>query len=161
WVGPSSSSANARLTVFQQLPRAPAMAHTSKSSTLQGPWSLELTRGRELGRVFGLAPGDTVLGNALNGEPGLDLMNQEEDSPRRMSARHAALTSTSQELTIRDLESPGGTFVNRQRLLSGQSRRLQPGDVIQLGSVQLRVKRGTGPTDVSQSDPTRVPPAAK
>ena len=32
-------------------------------------------------------------------------------------------------LSIRDLESPGGTFVNRQRLLSGQARALQPGDV--------------------------------
>ncbi len=57
-----------------------------------------------------------------------------------MAARHAAITSAGQDLTIRDLESPGGTFVNRQRLLSGQSRRLQAGDVIQLGAVQLEVK---------------------
>ena len=56
-----------------------------------------------------------------------------------------------QELTIRDLESPGGTFVNQQRLLSGQARRLQPGDVVQLGSVQLRVKL---------ESPAATPPAA-
>ena len=41
-----------------------------------------------------------------------------------MAARHAALSATNEELTIRDLESPGGTFVNQQRLLSGQARRL-------------------------------------
>ncbi len=43
------------------------------------------------------------------------------------------------ELVIRDLDSPGGTFVNHQRLLPGQARRLQPGDVIQLAGVMLRV----------------------
>ena len=71
---------------------------------------------------------------------GLDLADQEGNTPRKMAARHAAITSTTQEITVRDLDSPGGTFVNQQRLLSGQSRRLAAGDVIQLGSVQLRVK---------------------
>src|SRR5262249_40059528 len=57
--------------------------------------------------------------------------------------RHAVITLTGQELAIRDLDSPGGTFVNRQRLLAGQSRRLQAGDVIQVGGVQLRLERRT------------------
>ena len=105
-----------------------------------GCWSLEVVRGREVGRGYAIEPGESILGNALNGERGLDLLEQEGNSPRRMAARHAALSSTSEELTIRDLESPGGTFVNQQRLLAGQSRRLVPGDVIQLGSVQLAVK---------------------
>ena len=72
---------------------------------------------------------------------------------RRMAARHAAITAAGQDLTIRDLESPGGTFVNRQRLLSGQSRRLEPGDVIQLGGVQLEVKRQAAITAPAPSPP--------
>jgi hypothetical protein len=104
------------------------------------PWSLEVLRGREVGRVYGLPTGETIVGNALNGDPGLDLVDQEGVSPRRMAARHAAIALHGQQLTIRDLDTPGGTFVNRQRLLSGQERRLQPGDVIQLGGVQLRVE---------------------
>ena len=94
--------------------------------------------------MYTLGPGETVVGNALDGQPGVDLKDQEGDSPRRMAGRHAALVSTGGELVIRDLESPGGTFVNRQRLLAGQARRLEPGDLIQLASVQLAVKRGRG-----------------
>ena len=33
--------------------------------------------------------------------------------------------------------------MNRERLLSSRPRRLEPGDVIQLGGVQLRVERNT------------------
>ena len=112
-----------------------------------------MVRGRDVGRVFNLRVAETILGNSLNGEPGLDLREQEGSSPRRMAARQAAIVVTGQELAIRDLDSPGGTFVNRQRLLAGQSRRLQAGDVIQVGSVQLRV--------VGQvTSPTPVPPAS-
>jgi len=126
-------------------------------------WSLEVVRGREVGRGYAIDPGESILGNALNGERGLDLLEQEGGSPRRMAARHAVLSTTSEELTIRDLESPGGTFVNQQRLLSGQSRRLQPGDVVQLGSVQLRVKRdvpATTPAAAPVKAPAGVRPAA-
>jgi hypothetical protein len=76
-------------------------------------WSLETVRGRESGRVYALNGGETVLGNAPGGGPGLDLGHQEGDSPRRMAARQAQLDLSAQGLSIRDLESPGGTFVNR------------------------------------------------
>jgi hypothetical protein len=108
-------------------------------------WSLETVRGRESGRVYPLNRGATVLGNAPGGGPGLDLGHEEGDSPRRMAARQAQLDLSAQGLTIRDLESPGGTFVNRKRLLPGQSRTLQAGDLIQLGSVQLKVVPGAPP----------------
>ncbi len=124
-------------------------------------WSLEVVRGRDVGRVFSLSATETVLGNDLNGEPGLDLRDQEVSSPRRMAARQALIVLTGQDVTIRDLDSPGGTFVNQQRLLSGQSRRLQSGDVIQLAGIMLRVRgrstpRTTAPT--TSSIPPLVPP---
>ena len=129
-----------------------------------GRWLLEIVRGRDVGRTFALDPGETVVGNALNGQRGLDLLDQEGNSPRRMAARHAALACSGQDLSIRDLESPGGTFVNQQRLLSGQPRKLSPGDVIQLGGVQLKVKqearggvRAAAPQPVPQA---RLPVAA-
>jgi hypothetical protein len=58
-----------------------------------------------------------------------------------MAGRHACVVVSGAECSIRDLESPGGTFVNRQRLLSGQARALAPGDLVQVGAVQLEVKR--------------------
>jgi hypothetical protein len=106
-------------------------------------WLVEVVRGRDIGRTFALDPGETVVGNALNGQRGLDLVEQEGSSPRRMAARHAAFACAGQDLSIEDLESPGGTFVNQQRLLSKQPRILSPGDVIQLGGVQLKVKQET------------------
>ena len=93
---------------------------------------------------------------------GLDLVDQEGNSPRKMAGRHAALTSTGQELTIRDLDTPGGTFVNQQRLLAGQARRLAPGDVIQLGGVQLRVKQtGAAPSAAPRGIGESAAPAGK
>ncbi len=88
-----------------------------------------------------------MVGNALNGQAGLDLREQEGTSTRRMAGRHASFACSGHDISIRDLESPGGTFVNQQRLLSGQPRKLSAGDVIQLGGVQLKVK---------ESSPTRV-----
>ncbi len=102
--------------------------------------SLEVVRGCDVGHSYALEQGEMILGNALGGERGIDLQNQEGNTPRRMAGRHATLSHTGEVLTIRDLDSPGGTFVNQQRLLSGQARRLQAGDVIQLGGVQLKVR---------------------
>jgi hypothetical protein len=129
-----------------------------QTTTLPTLWSLEVVRGRDVGRVFSLSATETVLGNGLNGEPGLDMRDQEETSPRRMAARQAAIVVLGPELAIRDLDSPGGTFVNQQRLLSGQSRRLQPGDVIQLAGIMLRVvSRHAPPTNAPAAPSTRPP----
>jgi hypothetical protein len=132
------------------------MSTSSKPAVREATWALEVVRGREVGRVYELEPGETLLGNALDGHPGLDLKDQEGDSPRRMAGRQAAIVVSSKELSIRDLESPGGTFVNRQRLLAGQTRKLAAGDLIQLGSVQLAVK----PVEASSSGSSRQAPAA-
>src|SRR6185312_10803346 len=92
-------------------------------------WKLEVVRGKDAGRIFALAAGEVVLGNAPGDRSGIDLATQEaESSPRRMAARHASLDCSPQGLAVRDLESPGGTFVNRQRILPGQARALRTGD---------------------------------
>jgi hypothetical protein len=105
-------------------------------------WSLEVIRGRDVGRVYDVDGAEVLLGNDLGLEPGIDLADQEGNAPRRMAARQARIERTAQGLSLRDLDSPGGTFVNRQRVLSGQARPLQEGDVIQVGGVQLRVVKG-------------------
>src|SRR5262249_41348088 len=106
------------------------MADSRTKAPPPGAWSLTVVRGRDVGRVYVLALDETTIGNALDGAAGLDLSDQEGGLPRRMAARHAAITLVGQEPAIRDLDTTGGTFVNRQRLLAGQSRRLQPGDII-------------------------------
>ncbi len=102
-------------------------------------WALIATKGRELGRGYPIPAGETILGSAPPRESGLDLAGQEQSGTRSLAARHAAIEAQGGMLRLRDLESPGGTFVNRQRLLSGQVKLLQNGDVIQLGGIALRV----------------------
>jgi FHA domain len=109
------------------------------STLTETRWELEVVRGKGVGRCYPLAPGRSVLGNALGGDSGIDLGGEEGASPRRMAARQAEIVADSQALSVRDLESPGGTFVNSQRVLAGQSRSLRDGDLIQLAGVQLRV----------------------
>ena len=111
------------------------MSNTANGTT----WSLEVARGQNVGRVFALRHGEIVLGSAPGEPSSINLADQEGSSPRRMAPRQAELSVTPIGLMIRDLDSPGGSFVNRQRLLPGQNRSLAPGDLIQLGPVQLRV----------------------
>jgi hypothetical protein len=131
---------------------------------LGSAWGLEVVRGREVGRVFALGQGRNVLGNALNGEPGIELGPQEGTSPRRMAPRQALVELAAGGISLRDLESPGGTFVNRQRLRPDQVRRLLAGDVIQLGAVQLKVvETGARPKEPEARPapaPAAPPPAA-
>lgn len=126
-------------------------------------WHLEVVQGREPGRRYLLSDGETLLGNALGATPGVDLADQESPtSPRRMAARQSSLLIRGGNAEIRDHESPGGTFVNRQRVFVGQSRKLQPGDRIQVGSVQLVVGRETMVTSTSAtpSRPNLTDPTA-
>lgn len=109
----------------------------------RNPWGVEVVRGREPGRRYALAEGETTIGNAPKGPGHLSLANQEGASPRRMTERQAALIVAGGTLAIRDLDGPAATFVNRQRLLSGVDRPLAPGDEIQLGGVRLVVRRET------------------
>lgn len=118
-------------------------------------WALEVVRGRDAGRTYALNGSEVILGNALKGASGIDLADQEGSSPRRMAARQASLEFSTAGLVLRDLDSPGGTFVNRQRVLSGQARPLSAGDLIQLGGVQLRVIRRAPPAPIQQKSPTR------
>jgi hypothetical protein len=121
-------------------------------------WGLEVVRGRQVGRVYPLVAGPSVLGASLNGAPGIDLSAEEGPSPRKMAAKQAQVESGS--LSLRDLDSPGGTFVNRQRVLPDQPRRLESGDVIQLGSVQLKVVSRQVPKPAPIVSPTPAPVTA-
>jgi hypothetical protein len=80
-----------------------------------------------------------------------------------MAPRQAQVSNDGAALTLIDLESPGGTFVNRQRILSGEKRQLQEGDVIQVGGVQLRVVLSTPKTETVKppARPTTSPVPSK
>ena len=57
-----------------------------------------------------------------------------------MSRLHCRLTATETELTVEDLDSTNGTFVNDQRLGEDPSA-LTSGDRLRLGRLELSVAR--------------------
>lgn len=105
-------------------------------------FSLEVVRGRGVGRSYPIGPGEVVIGRGPGA--GVDLGDQDPDGPRRVAERQAIIDATGP--TIRDLDSPGGTFVNRRRVLPGQALTLQPGDVVRVGSVELKLVATAAPT---------------
>jgi pSer/pThr/pTyr-binding forkhead associated (FHA) protein len=58
---------------------------------------------------------------------------------RGVSRQHARLHYTSGELTITDLESANGTFLNGVRLDAGARQTIKDGDEITLGQLAFRV----------------------
>lgn len=131
------------------------------NATTSVNWSLEVVRGKAAGRAYPLRAGEVVLGNAPGNGTAIDLADQEGNAPKRMAARQAAIECSKSGVLVRDLDSPGGTFVNRQRLLAGQARPLLEGDVIQLGGVQLKLVAGANGVPRHQPPIARPPAFSK
>jgi pSer/pThr/pTyr-binding forkhead associated (FHA) protein len=99
------------------------------------PAFLYVERGPGAGQLIPLKQGGLVLGRASTS----DLRLQHPS----ISRRHAQLTRQGDRLSLKDLGSQNGTYVNRDRLASEVE--LHPGDEIALGNALLRL-RGPGPT---------------
>ncbi|AKJ05515.1 pSer/pThr/pTyr-binding forkhead associated (FHA) protein [Archangium gephyra] len=98
------------------------------------PAFLYVERGPGVGQLLPVKQGVLVLGRASNS----DLRLQHPS----ISRRHAQLTRRGDHLTLKDLGSQNGTYVNRTRL-SGEVE-LRSGDELALGNALLQL-RGPGP----------------
>jgi CRP-like cAMP-binding protein len=83
--------------------------------------------------------GESVVGRfdrASGFTPELDLSKL--DTERTMSRRHAKVVSRNGEYFLReDTATRNGTFVNDERLETGVDRKLEPGDRVRFGLVEL------------------------
>lgn len=95
---------------------------------------LYVERGPGTGQLVPIKQGVLMLGRASSS----DLRLQHPS----ISRRHAQLTRVGNRLTLKDVGSQNGTYVNRGRLTG--ERELRSGDEIALGNAVLRV-RGPGP----------------
>ncbi len=83
--------------------------------------------GRHAGKLFKIAPGESIVGRTSRAFVTLD--------EKAVSHQHARLTLTSAGCLIADLQSTNGCFVNDERIV--KPRRLQAGDVMRFGNSTL------------------------
>lgn len=109
---------------------------------------LEVIRGEKLAVCFPILEGKNVLGRTVQQPVDIDLTAQEPMERVWASRQHTCIQFDGRVVLIEDLNSLNGTFVNRTRLFPGQQRVLQPNDVIQIGTVQMRLTIQTERVDV-------------
>lgn len=92
--------------------------------------------GNDLGRYWPLHQGQLLVGRAQAAD-NLDIAIEHNTT----SARHAQLVALARpsRLTVQDIGSTNGTFVNDQRLLPGQSVMAAHGDRIRFGGYTVNV----------------------
>lgn len=107
--------------------------------TLATP-KLVVIRGQKLNVEYPLYTGDNFIGRTDEKPVDVDLEDQEATDRIWCSRQHARIVSDDKGISVEDLGSQNGTFVNRARIFPGQLRPLVNGDVIQIGTVQLKLK---------------------
>jgi hypothetical protein len=103
---------------------------------------LVVQRGLKVGEEYNVFAGENYMGRADEKPVDIDLTFQEPEDRVWCSRQHALLVfdDAAGTLTIEDLNSSNGTYVNRERVYPGQPRQLFVGNTIQIGTVHLRVK---------------------
>ena len=120
----------------------PVAAALSEEQGAVGSASLTITRGGTVGKVFELQAGDNLVGRWDPDSGSFPEVDMENDDPEARISRKHALIKFGTELTIEDIGSLNGTFVNRgQRLEPGSPAPLKDGDEIIIGKTFFKVAR--------------------
>jgi hypothetical protein len=138
---PAAAETIQGLTAPAAPPQAPVAAPTPSRALPPGVQPrLVVVRGLRMAAEYPLYPGPNYLGRADEKPVDIDLEDQESAERIFSSRQHAVILFEEGTLTIEDLNSANGTFVNRTRVHPGQKRPLQEQDIIQLGTVWLKVQ---------------------
>ncbi len=100
-------------------------------------------------RTFHLPSTVTVIGRRKDCDLCVPLMS--------VSRRHCELNLDQGRLTIRDLGSKNGTFLNGVKVSESP---VKPGDVLKIGALYFGVQIDGRPENVETMRPAEVPPAA-
>jgi hypothetical protein len=126
----------------ERIPQVPPLAPPAEAGRLPegAKPKLVVLRGQRVNAEYQIYDGDNYIGRADDKPVDVDLEDQEPPDRIWSSRQHALISFEGGQLTIEDLNSLNGTFVNRTRVPPGQRRPLQVNDVIQIGTVQMKVK---------------------
>ncbi len=129
---------------------APAPAPAPAAAPAAGPApippgstiKLVVQRGLKPNDEYTLFAGENFVGRADEKPVDVDLTFQEPEDRVWVSRQHAVINwdDATGVLTVEDLNSANGTFVNRERVYPGQPKQLYAGSTVQIGTVHMRVK---------------------
>jgi FHA domain len=100
---------------------------------------LVVLRGMRISAEYPIYEGRNTIGRFADKPVDIDLMSQESVEQIWCSRQHAVIVFEQDVVTVEDCNSLNGTWVNGVRLHPGQRRQLKPGDIIQVGTVQMKL----------------------
>jgi pSer/pThr/pTyr-binding forkhead associated (FHA) protein len=101
---------------------------------------LVVVRGNKLNVEYPVYEGENFIGRSDEQPVDIDLDDQESTDHIWSSRQHACVRLENGQLSVEDLNSANGTYLNRARVLPGVRQPVQCGDVIQIGAVHLKAK---------------------
>lgn len=134
----------AAATVPAPAPTPPAPTAAALAGAAIAPGSqprLKVMRGLKIGFEFPIYPEYNYIGRADDKPVDVDLEDQEPPDRVWCSRQHAVIhfDEAAGVITVEDLNSSNGTYVNRARVYPGQKKQLSPNDVVQIGTVHLKL----------------------
>jgi hypothetical protein len=123
-------------------PPAASAAGTGPSIPPGAKPKLVVKRGQKIGFEFPIYPDSNYIGRSDEKPVDIDLEDQEPPERVWCSRQHALINfdESAGIITVEDLNSSNGTYVNRERVYPGQPRQLFVNDTVQIGTVHLALK---------------------
>jgi hypothetical protein len=100
---------------------------------------LVVLRGMKINMEYPIYEGRNTIGRFADKPVDIDLVSQESTEQIWCSRQHATVTFDKGTVVIEDLNSLNGTWVNGVRIHAGQPKQLRHGDVLQIGTVQMKL----------------------
>jgi pSer/pThr/pTyr-binding forkhead associated (FHA) protein len=141
-----------KLLVVRAAPKPPATRKTDHDvrpqstavvepahTPIAAPPRLRVVRGLKIHAEYPLYDGRNLIGRGDDEPVDIDLRDQEPRDRVWASRHHAVITLAAGVLTLEDLNSMNGTYVNRHRVNPGQKRALKADDIVQIGTIQMKL----------------------
>lgn len=100
---------------------------------------LRVIRGLRLNTEFHLFDGPNLIGRRDDRPVDVDLTDLEPADRVWASRHHALITIDQGHISLEDLNSTNGSFVNRKRVPPGEKASIVIGDIVQVGTIQFKV----------------------
>jgi len=135
----SAETSSVQETETQVPVSAPTAPSAAPAVSIQDV-KLTIIRGGTVGKIFPLQAGDNLVGRWDPDSGAFPEVDMEHDDPEARISRKHALIKVGEKVTIEDIGSLNGTFVNRSRRLEpGSPAELKDGDEIIVGKTFFKI----------------------